>query len=123
MAEDTRQPQKAAHSLLMEIGQNIKDKKKDKELGMGTHTREGVVKEEMFPNRRRCFQPWHQQVCGEFWSLRGQHNWEEKRKQNKTQTRHLTTTASGKVAQMLAFATSKQGLNRDAGCMLRMDRA
>ena len=36
---------------------------------------EGVVKEEKFPNTRK---PFHQWVCGEFWNLRGQHNWEEK---------------------------------------------
>ena len=31
----------------MEIGQNIKDKKKDKELGMETHPGERVMKEEV----------------------------------------------------------------------------
>ena len=48
---------------------------------METHPREGVVKEETFPNIRK---PSHQWVCGEFWNLRGQHNQEEK-KQNKTE--------------------------------------
>ena len=32
---------------------------------------------EMFPNSRK---PSHQQVCGEFWNLRGQSNWEGKKK-------------------------------------------
>ena len=34
---------------------------------------------EMFPNSRK---PSHWWVCGEFWNLRGQHNWEGKTKQN-----------------------------------------
>ena len=34
---------------------------------METHPREGVMKEEMFPNTRK---PFHQWVCGEFWNLR-----------------------------------------------------
>ena len=36
--------------------------------------REGLVKEK-FPNTRK---PSHQWSCGEFWSLRGQYNQEEK---------------------------------------------
>ena len=43
---------------------------------METHPREGVVKEETFPNIRK---PSHQWVCGEFWNLRGQHNQEGKK--------------------------------------------
>ena len=50
-------------------------KRETKELGMETHPGEGVIKEEKFPNTRK---PSHRQVCGEFWDLRGQHNWEEK---------------------------------------------
>ena len=53
----------------------MKDKKRDKESGMETHPREGVLKEEKFPNTRKAS---HWQVCGEFWNLRGQHNEEEK---------------------------------------------
>ena len=41
---------------------------------METRTGEGIVKEEKFPNSKK---PSHQRVCGEFWNLRGQHNWEE----------------------------------------------
>ena len=44
---------------------------------METHPREGVVKEEKFPNTRKQS---HKQVCGEFWNLRGQHNQEGKKK-------------------------------------------
>ena len=42
---------------------------------METRPREGVMKEEKFPNARKPSQQW---VCGEFWNLRGQHNQEEK---------------------------------------------
>ena len=81
---------------------------------METHPREGVVKEETFPNSRK---PSHWQVCGEFWNLRGQHNreWENKNPQNM----HLTATPSGEVAQTLAPTTSKRGLNREewAACL------
>ena len=71
-----------------EVGQNIK------ELGTETRPGEGVVKEEKFPNTRK---PSHWQVCGEFWNLRGQHNQEEKKKNN-PQFMHLTTTPRGEVA-------------------------
>ena len=71
-------PRKAAHCLGKEVGQNIKDmKRQTKELGTETHPREGLVKEEKFPNTRK---PSHGRVCGEFWNLRGQHNQEEKKK-------------------------------------------
>ena len=48
--------------------------KERQELGMATRPGEGVLKEEKFPNTRK---PSHRRVCGEFWNLRGQHNWEE----------------------------------------------
>ena len=71
------------------------------------------MKREKFPNSR---EPSHRWVCGEFWNFRGQHNWEKKKN---TQNMHLTATASGEVAQSLAFASSEQGLNREAqaGCI------
>jgi len=49
---------------------------------METHPGEGVVKEEKFPNIRN---PSHQQVYGEFWNLRGQQNWEGKKKKDTPQ--------------------------------------
>ena len=76
---------------------------------METHPREGVVKEETFPNSRK---PSHWQVCGEFWNLRGQHNREEKKKN--PQNMCLTATANREVAQTLQSTTSEQGLNREA---------
>ena len=39
---------------------------------METCPREGVVKEEKFPNTRK---PSYQRVCEEFWNLRGDYNW------------------------------------------------
>ena len=77
---------------------------------METHPGVGVMKEEKFPNTRK---PSHWQVCGEFWNLRGQHNQEEKRKNN-PQNVCLTATASGDVAQKPASATSEWGLDREA---------
>ena len=78
---------------------------------METHSREGVVKEEKFPNTRKAS---HQGVCGEFWNLRGEHNWEGKKTHTHTQIMHLTLTPSGEVAQMLASTSSKWGLNMEA---------
>ena len=54
-----------------------KTKREAKEFGTETCRGEGVMKEKNFPNTRKCS---HQQVCGEFWNLRGQHNWEGKKK-------------------------------------------
>ena len=69
-----RTPGSQKGSLWKQVGQNIKDKK-TKEWGMETCPREGVIKEEKFPNTRKTS---HWLVCGEFWNLRGRHNWEEK---------------------------------------------
>ena len=68
-------PRKGAHCLQKKIGQNIKDKKWGKRVRDRDLSREGVLKEEKFPNTRK---PSHWWVCGEFWNHRGQHNWEEK---------------------------------------------
>ena len=95
---------------MKEGGKNIKDKKRDKRIRDGDCPREEVVKEEKFPNTRK---PSHQRVCGEFWSLRGQHNWEERKKKKKKQNTHITATPR-EVAQILASTTGKRGLNREA---------
>ena len=105
-------PRKAAHSLQKEVGQNIKDKKKTKELGTETHPEEGVIKNEKFPNSRK---PSRQRVCGEFWNLRGQHNQEGKQtNKQKPQIMCPTRTPSGEVGQMLQSTSSKPELNREA---------
>ena len=47
--------------------------------------------------------------------LRGQHNQEEKKKQQQTpQNMGLTTTPSGEVAQTLTYTTSERGLDRES---------
>ena len=46
-------PRKAVHCLWKGVGQSIKDKKRDKELGTETHSRKGDMKEEKFPNTRK----------------------------------------------------------------------
>ena len=50
----------------------MKDKKRDKRVRDGDLSRGGSHEGEV-PNSRK---PSHEQVCGEFWNLRGQHNWE-----------------------------------------------
>ena len=77
-----------------------------KVLGMETCPGEGVMKEKNFPNTRKRS---HQQVCGEFWNLRGQHNWEGENKTKPHRIHALTTTPSGEIAHMLTSSTSEQG--------------
>ena len=67
LVEHTKHPLKAAHCLRKEVGQNIRDKKRDKRVRNRDPPEERVVKEENFPNIRK---PSHQWVCGEFWNLR-----------------------------------------------------
>ena len=69
---------KAAHSLLKEVGENIKDKKRDERAPDGDLSRGGSHEGEVSRHQKTS----HQQVCGEFWNLRGQHNREKKTKQN-----------------------------------------
>ena len=104
LAEDPGHPEREPILYGKEVGQNIKDKKRDKRVG------DRVMKE--FPNTRK---PSHQLVCGELWNLRGQHNQEgKKQKQKNPQNAHLTATPSGEVVQTLAFTTIDWRLNRKA---------
>ena len=64
-----------------------KSQKERQELGTETSPGEGVVKGEKFPNIRK---PSHWWVCGEFWNLRRQHNWEKK--QTNKQTHRILPT-------------------------------
>ena len=77
LAGDTRHTKRKPILFKKEVRQNIKDKRDTEELGMEACSKEGVMKEGKFPNSRK---PSHQWACGEFWSLRGQHN-QEKRKE------------------------------------------
>ena len=68
-------PKKAAHFLQKEVGQNIKDKKRDKRGRDGDPSQEGSLKKEIsFQTPGNTL--WR--VYGEAWNLRGQINWEEK---------------------------------------------
>ena len=84
---------------------------------METCPGEGVTKEEKFPNSRK---PSYQWVCGEFWNLTGQRNWEgkkeEEKKKKNPQNTCLTTTPGEEVAQTLKRLppASEQGLDREA---------
>ena len=71
------------------------------------------MKEDKFPNTSK---PSHRWVYKEFWNLRGQHNWEEKKKKNPTDDPPNCNSQwrSSPEAQMIASTTSKQGLNREA---------
>ena len=69
---------------------------------------------EKFPNTRKSSHWW---VCGEFWKLRGQHNWEEKKKKNKNtnpQIMPLIAMPCEEVTQTLVSASSELRLNREA---------
>ena len=50
--------------------------------------REGVMKEEKFPNIRKLSHRW---VFGEFGNLREQHNWEDLKKKKKKHTHRIDT--------------------------------
>ena len=81
-------PRKTGHCLRKEVGQNIKDKKRDKRAKDGDPSREGSLNRgSLFPNKHLnrgvCLEtntrkPWHWQVWGKFSKLGGQPNWEEK---------------------------------------------
>ena len=73
LAEDIRYPEKQPIVFKRKWGKIKKTKKETKEVGTELHPGKGVLKREKFPNTRK---PSHQRVCGEFWNLRGEHNWE-----------------------------------------------
>ena len=81
-----------------------------KELGTETHPTKGILKEGKFPKTRKTS---HQQVCGEFWNLREQHNWEEKKqKQNKTHSYVPDGNSQQKSSPEVHIHHRKRGLNR-----------
>ena len=73
------------------------------------------MKEEKFPNTRK---PSHWQVCGEFWNLRGQHKWEEKKK--KPQIMCLTTIPSRSSSDACIHQQQVGAEQEVTGCMLRV---
>ena len=66
------------------------------------------MKEEKFPNTRK---PSHQQVCGEFWNLPGQHNWEGEKKKNTDYAPSHNSQRRGSPDS--ESASSEQRLNRE----------
>ena len=96
-------PRKAAHSLQNEVGQNIKDKKRDKRVRDRDPSQGGSHEGEVSKHQETS-------LAG-LWGI-SEGNITGREKQNKTQNTHLITTPSGKVAQMLTSATSERGLNR-----------
>ena len=81
---------------------------------MEIHPREGVMKEEKFPN---TWKPSYQQVCGELWNLRRQHNREGKKKKTDYAPNH--NSQQREVAQIFTSTSREQGLNREvqAACL------
>ena len=73
LAEDMRHPER--QPLQKEVGQNIKDKKRDKRGRDGDPSQGGSLKRGEVSKHQETLSPG---VCGEFWNLRRQHNWEEK---------------------------------------------
>ena len=66
------------------------------------------MKEEKIPNTRKS----HQRVCGEFWNLGGQHNWEGKKKRT-----HRPRTGSPDAHFRRRQARPEQG---SIGCLHRV---
>ena len=81
---------------------------------METQPGEGVVKEEKFPNNRK---PSHQRVCGVFWNLRGQHNWE---KHTHTQNTRLMATQHRSCPDAHVCYQQEEAGQGGAGCMVRV---
>ena len=68
-------PGEAAHCLRKEVGQNIKDKKRDKRGRDGNPSQEGSIKKREVSKHQEALLP---VVCGKPWNLRGKRNQEEK---------------------------------------------
>ena len=112
--EDTRHQERqpiASHSLQKEVGQNIKTK----ELGTETRPGEGVPswggsrEGEVSKQLETLSQAG---LWGSFRISEGNITGRGKKKKN-PQNRCLTTISSGETAQMLTYATSEQGLERE----------
>ena len=110
-------PRKAAHCLRKEVGQNIKDKKRDKRARDGDPSREGSL------NRGSFQTPGNPRTGGSggsFWTSEG--NLTGTGKINKTHRfTCLKATPSRKVPQTPAPATSKWGRNgEERAALLRV---
>ena len=101
-------PRKAAHCLRREVGQNIKDKKRDKRVREGEPSREGT-------RNRGSFQiPGSPLTGGSGGSFRiSEGNLTGRKNKYNPQITCLKPTPSRKVPQTLASTTNKLGLNRE----------
>ena len=72
------------------------------------------MKEEKFPNSRK---PSHLWLCGDFWNLRGQHNWKKKKKTEYTPNCHSQWRSSPDAPIHHQQVGARQG---GAGCKLRV---
>ena len=108
--------QRTAHSLWKEVGQNIKDKKRDKRVRDRDPFQGGSCEGDFqIPGN-----PLTSGSVGSFRISEGNitgrkqtNKQKTTKKNNNPQNTHLTTTTSGKVAQMLVSTTSKWRLNRE----------
>ena len=73
------------------------------------------MKEETFPNTRK---PFHRWVCGEFWTLRGQHNWEGGENPTDYAPNQNSQQRSSPDTHIHHQWTGPE--QRDADCMLRV---
>ena len=99
-------PRKAAHCLRKEVGQNIKDKKRDKRARDGDPSREGSL------NRGSFQSPGNPRTGRSGGSFRiSEGNLTGRENEENPQITCLKATPSRKVPQTPASATSKWGLN------------
>ncbi|CAI9180716.1 unnamed protein product [Rangifer tarandus platyrhynchus] len=109
-------PRKAAHCLRKEVGQNIKDKKRDKRIRDGDPSREGNL------NRGSFQTPGNPLTSGSDGSFRiSEGNLTRRKNKQNPQITSLKATPSRKVPQMPTSATSKSGLNgEEQAALLRV---
>ena len=100
---------KAVHSLPKKVGQNIKDKNRDKRVRDGDLSQGGSREGGQVSKHQEALS-----LAG-LWGSFGisQGNITIRKKKKNAQNTRLTSTTSGEVAQRLASATSKRGLDRE----------
>ena len=84
-----------------------------KVLGTEIHSRELVVKEQKFPNNRKSSHRW---VCGEFWNLRRQCNWEKNKNKNTEYPPNWNCQRRSRPDAHVRLQWVGSG-QRDTGCM------
>ena len=79
---------------------------------METSPGEGVV-EKKFPNSRK---PSYLQVCGEFWNLRGQYNWEKKKKKENPTEYIPNCNSQQRSSPDAHICQQRAGAGREGAC-------